>query len=308
MTVVRMSSLGPIFVVGVPRSGTTLAKACLNRHSRIHMLGETRFFLTPYSFRNVYPSFSSWIDIAVTQCFSGIDPSLTSYRATPAPTYRQKFNLADQSSPGAVFYALLEGAAADAGKDIGGEKSPLHFFALQSILREYPGARVVFVLRDYRAVRDSVNQRKNFALKDADLIALYRLQQGVLARYADRVLAIQYVDLCNRPEPVLREVCNFIGVPFEAAMLRPGMNNSSRNQALFSDQGKYTAENPELGINPAGAEAPYREYNLPRGPRLPVAWAMLRRGLRQKIADLGLNLPGAFRARRAMRENRNPPS
>ena len=50
----------PIFIVGIPRSGTTLVKACLNKHSRVHILGETRFFLGPYSYRSLTSRSSTW--------------------------------------------------------------------------------------------------------------------------------------------------------------------------------------------------------------------------------------------------------
>ncbi len=61
--------VGPVFVVGLPRSGTTLLKACLNRHSQVHLLGETRFFLTPYSHRRAWVRFADWADVAERQSF-----------------------------------------------------------------------------------------------------------------------------------------------------------------------------------------------------------------------------------------------
>ncbi len=46
----------PIFVVGTPRSGTTLTARILNRHSRIFMPGETHFFDDVYSRRREFGS------------------------------------------------------------------------------------------------------------------------------------------------------------------------------------------------------------------------------------------------------------
>ena len=34
----------PVFVVGAPRTGTTLVKEILNRHPRIHLFDEVHFF------------------------------------------------------------------------------------------------------------------------------------------------------------------------------------------------------------------------------------------------------------------------
>ena len=41
----------PIFILGTPRSGTTLTAQILNRHSRVFIAGETHFFDDIYSLR-----------------------------------------------------------------------------------------------------------------------------------------------------------------------------------------------------------------------------------------------------------------
>jgi hypothetical protein len=39
-----MTPSRPVFVVGAPRTGTTLVKEILNRHPRIHLFDEVHFF------------------------------------------------------------------------------------------------------------------------------------------------------------------------------------------------------------------------------------------------------------------------
>ena len=52
------SNEAPIFVVGTPRSGTTLVAKILGHHSRIFMPGETHFFDDIYSHKDVSGSFT----------------------------------------------------------------------------------------------------------------------------------------------------------------------------------------------------------------------------------------------------------
>ncbi len=41
----------PVFIVGAPRSGTTLLRNLLNRHAKLAICGETRFYLDVYKRR-----------------------------------------------------------------------------------------------------------------------------------------------------------------------------------------------------------------------------------------------------------------
>ena len=46
-------------------------------------------------------------------------------------------------------------------------------------------------------------------------------------RYPDRVLTIRYEDFINTPEPVLREVCEFLGIEYLDAMLDVGTSSEA---------------------------------------------------------------------------------
>ncbi|MGA3187637.1 MAG: sulfotransferase, partial [Bryobacteraceae bacterium] len=54
----RSKPNGPIFIVGAPRSGTTLLRNMLNRHPDISMCRETGFFHYVYSRRHVFGDLS----------------------------------------------------------------------------------------------------------------------------------------------------------------------------------------------------------------------------------------------------------
>jgi len=47
----RMADKPPIFIVGSPRSGTTLLRHVLDRHPSLSVCGETRFFSEVYKRR-----------------------------------------------------------------------------------------------------------------------------------------------------------------------------------------------------------------------------------------------------------------
>jgi|GEM_PF-3364290 len=269
--------------------------ACLNRHSRVHIIGETRFFLTPYSHRRLWPRFADWVDAAVRQCFSGIDPSLAPYRERQPAEYRRIFDLERSGTAAEMFRRLLAGLAGEAGKAVYGEKTPLHFLALRSIFRSFPEARVIFVLRAFHKIEQSIQGRRNLAMSGTRLMALLHLQRVAMERFGDRIHKVQYTDLCNDSERTLRGICTYLDLEFEETMLRPGMQNSSRNADTFAEQGVYLVQDPEIGIAPVADEVALDIADIAPAPA-PARLTMVRTVLRQIVADWGLNLAGYRRA------------
>lgn len=109
------------------------------------------------------------------------------------------------------------------GKQVWGQKTPRfirHGHLLKSI---YPHARFVHLLRDPRAVVNSLirsnSHRSNayFASKRWQ----HDVQTGLELKedYPEDVLEVQYEELVSFPEETLRQICGFLGVQFDSVML-----------------------------------------------------------------------------------------
>lgn len=119
----------------------------------------------------------------------------------------------------AALWADLAGHAAASGKAHFAEKTPRHLLNLDSIAAAVPGARFVMIVRDGRDVAAS------FLRRDGKAIAGARrwLRENEILRAAEArpdALRLRYEDLIVDPEGSLRTVCDFAGLPFDAAMLR----------------------------------------------------------------------------------------
>jgi hypothetical protein len=136
-----------VFVVGSPRSGTTLVQSVLASHPRVWSLPETHFFLraVPSGRRRV--------------------PGLASAEAGPA--LRDVARLAHAAAPALprvptigryarAFVRILDEAAVRAGCDAWVEKTPDHAHRIAAIERHVPGARFVHVVRNGADVVASV--------------------------------------------------------------------------------------------------------------------------------------------------------
>lgn len=194
----------PVFLVGFPRSGTTLLSQILFSHSRTAVLEE----------RDAFRSIS--------------DPYLTNRRSLEALEALD----ADAVSDARRRYASR---AADYAGPLSGrqlvDKFPLHIARLPLVHRFFPGARVIVALRDPRDVCLSCFTQ-NFVLNKAmvhfldlsDTVRYYDAVMGLWLRYRDAlpldVHVVRYEDLVDDFERVVRGVLGHLGQEWEEGVAR----------------------------------------------------------------------------------------
>ena len=216
----------PIFVAGCPRSGTTMLQLMLHAHPRIAIPPETRFLLEGYRDRRRFGDLTAesnrralarWIvDTPATRAHDlGLDPeALVAEIVAGPPTLG--------SAVGIVFRAY----ARRFGKPRWGDKRPAYVDNLDIVLRLFPDAQIITITRDGR---DCVASLKEMPWHRAGIFE----SMSAWARAVDRSRAaarrlgpsghheISYERLVQEPEPVLRELCDFLGEAYDPAMTEP---------------------------------------------------------------------------------------
>jgi len=224
----RFEDCAPIFVVGAPRSGTSLLARVLDAHPAIGLADELCFFDIVLSARWEVPELDSPERIArflellprmdhVRYWADGealIAAAAERLRADPAPSYAH------------CYRHLMEARAAAVGARRFGEKTPWNVRHLEALEALFPNARFVHIVRDPRAVvaskrklpRTSTDFVTNAVKWSIDVAAAARYRESSPERTA-RLLEIRYEDLVRNPEAVHRRVAAFLGEPFDPAML-----------------------------------------------------------------------------------------
>jgi hypothetical protein len=155
----------------------------------------------------------------------------------------------EQRTSAGVFAAVLQKLATEAGKRFACEQTPRNIFYAARLLQIYPGARVVHLVRDPRAVLASQKNRwRRKSLGGANVpwsevvrvwvnyhpLTMARLwvkaHQAALdlARHP-RFLLLRFEDLVADPEQEVRKLCEFLGIGFERDMLEvPQVGSSNR--------------------------------------------------------------------------------
>ena len=226
-------SKSPIFIVGMPRSGTTLVRAMLSSHPRITISPETHYLtvcMRRFGHLDVgcpegFETF--WRQFVQTDRFShlDIDPDTTKTRILGYGPVTHR----------TIFTGLMEEFAGRIGKPRWGEKTPGHYLHIDTLLEWFPEARIVYVLRDPRAVVSSM-QAVPWGGRDTDQFARQWLQcLRIMAKWEtdERVDVVAYEQLVDDPEQQLRRMCRFLNEEYSPAMC----DRSEANLLLEKRQG-----------------------------------------------------------------------
>lgn len=198
-----LDDLRPVFIVGMPRSGTTLVEQALSAHSQVHAAGET-------------PALRDLI------------PSLARHASGSA------YPVALDRVPAKLFLELgeryLHALAAPATATRVTDKLPANFLLLGLAALALPRARVLHVRRDPLDTAISI-----FATRFAhghewaysfETIARFQAQyQRLMAHWRSALPLplheVHYEDLVSDFETGVRSMLDFVGLDFEASCLAP---------------------------------------------------------------------------------------
>ena len=216
----------PIIVVGCPRSGTTMLQLMLHAHRRIAIPPETRFVLTGYWRRREFGKLAHaenrrrlarWIVDRPETRFEdlGLDGEEIVRQITAGP-----------GTLGSALGTIFRGYAQRFGKPRWGDKRPAYLQNLDVILRLFPDAQIINVVRDGRACVASL---KEMSWHKEDIYGTVAAWARAVddARRASRRLdpaqwhQLRYEDLVADPPAVLAGICEFLGEEYDPAMAEP---------------------------------------------------------------------------------------
>lgn len=204
----------PIFVVGHPRSGSTLLASQLGRHPNIAALPETHFFDSSYAGMftaraRATRSLDALLDWTLERNIRIHDLKLA--REEVAGRVADGGELTIK----AVLDAVLAITREQSGKGRVLEKTPRHIEHIDRILDWYPQARIICILRDSRDAIQSLIDAK-WTHSDPRRHALFwnwSVAEGLRqqARHPQSVLVVRYEDLLGDHEATLQRILEFVG-------------------------------------------------------------------------------------------------
>jgi Flp pilus assembly protein TadD len=214
----------PIFIVGLPRSGTTLLDRILGNHSKVISTGE----------RSDFPRQLDWT--ADYHSRDLLDDSLM-----------ERADNIDYAELGSRYLAQTQWRAR--GKPFYVDKLPPNYMLLGFIHRALPHAPILHMVRDpmdvcfsnYKALFGdaSYSYSYNFSALAAHYASYRRLMRHWHAVMPGRIFDVDYTRLVNDPEGLIRPVLDYCGLPYE-----PDCADLSRNTAAVDSLSSAQVREP----------------------------------------------------------------
>jgi hypothetical protein len=215
----------PIFILGCPRSGTTLLRVMLNAHPRIAIPPETRFLIPAYVHRARFGDLRKVRSRRRLARFVVDRPASRAGRLGLAKDEARALVMAAPPTLGSALGALFAAYAEGFAKQRWGDKRPFYYSFVDELDRMFPQAQFVHVVRDGRACVASL-KRAPFDY-DSERAMVTWLNAVVSCRQSARRLGsaryheLRYEDLVAEPEQELRRLCEFLGEDYDPAMTAP---------------------------------------------------------------------------------------
>ena len=198
----KHSNLRPIFILGMPRSGTTLVEQIISSHSKVTGAGE----------------------LNIIEFFGG-------------PLIKKKVKISIENLLNFQEKYLLELQKKANGKAYVTDKMPQNFKYIGLICSAFPQAKIIHVKRDPAATCWS-NYKQYFPSETygycydlQDTVKYYNLYQDLMQfwqeRYSDRIYHLDYDKLTTNQEEQTRQLIDYLELKWQDTCLSPQNNKRS---------------------------------------------------------------------------------
>ena len=248
------------FIVGTGRCGTTLLRLMLDAHPELAIPPETHFFYRAVTSSMLSSDPREGYLTALTCDVRWPDFQLSAELLRGLTRDLEPFNLSDAFRTFYSAYAKID------GKTRWGDKTPDHSGQMDLIEKFIPEAHFIHLIRDGRDVALSLKELwfgpRSFQEVGgwwASKIKAARDQVSRLRHY----LEIRYEDLVSRPEPTLKQVCDFLELSWNPVML--DYHKTAKKQlrlitpVLTQDRERMINSEQRQGIHQLTSKPPQRE-------------------------------------------------
>ncbi|HJW24564.1 MAG TPA: sulfotransferase [Rhodocyclaceae bacterium] len=220
-----------VFLISLPRSGSTLLQRVLGGHPELHTVSEPWIMLHPLyalRWRGIEAEYSAPLARQALRDFLDELPGGES-------TYLQ----AVREMASVLYGAALQGS----GKRLFLDKTPRYHHIIGDLHRVFPKAKFIFLIRNplsvFASVLDSWFQNNPDALKATsdhycDLRDGWRNILVGIREVGAAGITIRYEDLVQNPEKEVEALCRHLQVPMVPAMIEYG--KSAPPKGSFGDQ------------------------------------------------------------------------
>ncbi len=231
------------FIVGLPRSGTTLLEQMLDQHSEISVCPEIASGLALWRL-NAFHSIrdKSMHLILVNYLFDRSSFFKTKMTDVLIRQANRSFHFPINTED--WFNFIILDFVAEKNATLYGEKTPENLFYIKELQIAFPDSKFILLERNpYDVLYSIYENAKNMQGLMHSAEHILKVSRALIKRYLNAIIqfkrnnetqfmSIKYEELISMPVDILKQICLFLDVEFESQMM------NYRNKKEFTEKGK----------------------------------------------------------------------
>lgn len=231
------------FILGLPRSGTTLLEQMLDQHTRVKVCPEMATGLALWRLNASQIIKDKWKHLLLLNyIYDRVSYFKTSMTECLADQAVREFDFPVKTTD--WFTPVIQDFVNEKQADLYGEKTPENLWYLNELQKAFPGSKFIILLRHPMDVIYSIYENAKHLVSSATsrkdilkvLKPIIKRDLNTMLKYKNNFRPeykfVKYEDLILEPQVVLKQICSFLGIEFEPQML------DYQNKKKFSERGE----------------------------------------------------------------------
>lgn len=226
----RIKDTPMFFIVGRPRTGSTLLRTLLDAHPNVCIPQEWPMLL---ALHRQFGKVKNWDEPTLISFYDALFQKLripyweiTNWPAFDAAALKEAvLSCKGEHSFETVFKLVYSQYKSYFPKQeilLFGDKNPVYSNQVELLARAFPKAKFIHLTRDYRDNLASLLE-VDFEMPNVTVLAYrwkysFKVIESVAKGNSDRFLTIRYEDLAADAPGHFRDLCSFLGIPFDASI------------------------------------------------------------------------------------------
>ena len=279
------------FILGLPRSGTTLLEQMMDQHSKVRVCPEMATGLALWRLNASEIVKNKWKHLLLLNyIYDRVSFFKTSMTECLAAQAIREFDFPVKTTD--WFNPVIRDFVNEKSAELYGEKTPENLAYILELKKAFPGSKFILLLRHPMDVIYSIYENAehlgNSPLSQKDILKwvrpIIKRDLNTILKYKKNILPeykfVKYEDLILDPQVVLKEICSFLGIEFEPQML------DYQNKKEFSERGEDMQKIHTLLNEPVHAGRIHRSFHLMQFEEL----LFLNEYLKDELKNLGFPL------------------
>jgi len=221
----QLKDIPVFFIVGRPRSGTTLLRTLLDSHTNTIVPPECQFII------NLYPRYGKithWNSKTLEKFYNEL---VRQWLFDLWPVDKEKLHKQLLSCTGEYSYGTICKVVYSSYQSIFphdqilsiGDKNPGYTIYTPKLLKIFPEARFIHIIRDYRdnflSIRNVDFELPYISLTVSKWKLFIKKFRKAAFRHPGTHMEVRYEDLAHEPEKEFEKICHFLAIPYSASPL-----------------------------------------------------------------------------------------